>query len=106
MEIFVEGTMITLTTEQEEKIKKERRKRNRYRNNFKKILKHLGFKQVKGQPNSFEHPAMGWYAEINDNGAWSDVWMTGKGLKNSSGMPGGWTYGSAEEIEKEILNTL
>jgi len=100
--IMVNGVSIKLTVQQIARIDKVQRQRYRYRNSFKRMLISLGFKQDKEYPDSFTHKKEDWYAQINDRGNWSDCWMTGKGLKESSGFPGGWMYDTPMQIKIEV----
>lgn len=105
MTIVVEGVRIELTTEQISLILKERKRRERCRGSFKRMLSNLGFKPCKDLPGSFEHKVMPWYAEIVNHEGYSNVWMVGGDLK-SAGFPGGWIYHSPTEIETEVLKVL
>lgn len=106
MDIIVQGVKITLTKSQVQTIESVEKRRLKCKNSFKKMLTHFGFKENADQPNTFSHKAKQWYAEIIDRGVYSDVWMVGRGLKSSSGMPGGWVYESPKEIETEIIKAM
>ncbi|HEY4288245.1 MAG TPA: hypothetical protein VGN00_14170 [Puia sp.] len=105
MKVIIEGVCISLTPSQINAITKERKRREKCRSSFEKMLVHFGFTGVPDLPNSFEHKACDWYAEITDRGGWSDVWMVGHGLRQGR-FPGGWIYDDPEEIEKEIIRAL
>jgi hypothetical protein len=111
MEVVVKGVRIELTKEQASKIEKELRDRKKEMGTFEKVLLHFGFKKMnmKDWPHKqitpYEHKENGWYAEIQNNGRWSDVWMVGKGLK-CAGFPGGWQYFTPQEIENEIIKAI
>jgi len=89
MEAIINGVKITLTKTQVNAIQKVQNEREKCRNSFKRMLKSFGFKQMKGQPESFEHKVKNWYAEIHTMSNYDVVWMTGKGLKSTSAMPDG-----------------
>lgn len=72
------------------------------RSKFKKVLKGFGFEVLLNEPQTFVHYKNGWYADILDQGNYCEVWAIGKGLKDSPGFPGGWNYGTAEELEIEL----
>lgn len=103
MKVYTQGISVTLTEQQEKEVQRVLRQRERCGNSFRRMLKHFGFKELSDQPNCFIHKTHNWYAEILDRVTWSDVWMTGAGLKDSGGFPGGYIYGTAREIEEEIL---
>jgi hypothetical protein len=111
MEVYVKGVKVKLTEDQLAGVEKELRRRARYRNSFSKILKYFGFTKVdtsdwcNKKALAFEHETMGWFAEVIDNGACSDLWMVGNGLP-SSGFPGGHVYGHPSEVEDAICNAL
>jgi hypothetical protein len=106
MKIIVEGVSIELTPAQIATIEKERKRREKCRGSFKRMLAKLGFRQSHDVPGSFSHKTNDWYAEIIDRRHYSDVWMVGDGLKNSTGFPGGWVYESPMELEKEVVKAL
>jgi len=106
MRINVQGVTVSLTEQQEKEIQRVLKQRERCRYSFKRMLKHFGFKELKDQPNSFIHKVHNWYAEVLDRGTWSDVWMTGAGLKDNGGIPGGHFYSTAREIEEEMLSMI
>lgn len=104
--VFVEGTRITLTPEQEAQVNKELRRRKKNRSSFEKMLKYLGFKPAgEGLRNCWQHEKENWWAEVHDQGHYHTVWLVGPGLK-CGGFPGGWSYGEPEEIEMEVLKAL
>lgn len=105
MKIIIEGVEITLNASQVWEINKERKKRERCRNSFVRMLKHFGFKKYPECPNCYEHPIYEWWAEIHNYGNYDSVWMVGKGLRDG-GFSGGYTYDEPELIEREILKAL
>lgn len=112
MRIIVQGVSIELTVEQIAAIDKEKRKREKCRKSFEKILFHFGFKKINTtgwqNPKQFcyEQKEYGWFAEIQNFGIYSEVFMIGKGLQNNHPPPGGHMYGEPEDIEKEIVKAL
>jgi len=102
MEIVYKGIRLTLTQEQVNKIQQVEKEREEATKSFKKVLLYFGFKPVKDFKNGFEHPE-GWWAEIIDHRNFKEVFMAGNGLPHSSVPPGGWHYGTPEEIKEQIL---
>lgn len=107
MNIIIEGVNIELTFEQISKIEAARKERALSKKSFVSILKHFGFKKLDTSNwtdktiIAFEHAQNNWYAEITNN----NVWMVGKGLKDS-GFPGGSYYFTINEVETALLQVL
>lgn len=106
MNIIVEGCTIRLTPAQIAIIDKEKKRREKCRGSFKRMLTKLGFRPCKDLPGSFQHKDRSWYAEIIDRGNYSDCWMVGEGLKDLTGFPGGWVYETPMDIEKELIKAI
>lgn len=105
MKIIIEGCAIELTPAQIAVIDKEKKRREKCRGSFKRMLTKLGFMPCKDLPGSFQHKDKPWYAEIIDHGHYSDCWVVGDGLKTSS-FPGGWVYETPMDIEKEVVRAI
>lgn len=111
MDVIIKGVRITLTQQQVAKIEIAKNQRQRCRNSFVRMLKHFGFKKIDtaGWENPkalcFENETCEWFAEIQNYGNWDEVFMAGKGLKNV-GFPGGYMYGTPQEIEEELLKAI
>lgn len=106
--VFIRGTWITLTPEQMKIIEKERNKKKAASNSFKKMLINHGFKKLDTtgwldpKQECYEHVYYNWFAQIfTHNSLWVECWLVGSGLRNS-GFPGGWMYGSTEELNVAI----
>lgn len=107
----VEGVVIELTKEQVALIEETKAKRDAECKSFVSVLKHFGFTKVrtKGwkQPDRicYENKQHGWSAEIFSNCNIFSCWMAGPGLRNV-GFPGGYMYGSPEEVKDALLQAL
>ena len=81
-------------------------------NKFAVVLRKFGFKKladknVYGEKmNAYTHDKNEWFADILEHDYFVTVWITGTGLKGTPGYPGGWNYGSVEEIKKEFERAL
>lgn len=103
--IYIKGVNIKLTTEQKRQIGDQLKKRDACKNSFKRTLEHHGFKAYPELKNCFQHIYFNWWAEITVHDRYTEVWIVGPGLK-CAGFPGGWTYGTPEEITEEITKYL
>lgn len=108
--IFVEGVWIELTTEQTDKINREKKKRITYSSSFDKMLRHLGFtkseEQFRGGMVCYENEKYNWWAELTcHNERWYSVWVVGKGFP-TSGMPGGKIFDTPGDLEKYLLEVM
>lgn len=115
MKTTVEGVVIELTKEQVVLIQETKAKRDAECKSFVSVLKHFGFTKLstKGWEQTdricYENKQHDWFAEIFKLGAYHsqffDCWMAGPGLRNV-GFPGGYMYGSPEEVKDALLQAL
>lgn len=103
MEVFVKGVKVTLTEEQTDFIKKELARIKKTKSGFRKVLENYGFKKTK---DGFIHHERNWYAEIQDYGNFSQVWMVGTGLRCDEFHRFGSCYSEPEEIAAELDNVI
>jgi len=103
MYTYVKGVRIELTKEQEELVNKELAKRERSHKSLTSVLKEFGFKKCDGGFLQHDH---GWFAMVQDQGNYHEVWVTGKCLKAASSFPGGWCYSDSKVLYEELNNGL
>lgn len=106
--VYVRGVRVPLTAQQIKAVEKELSARLRGVQSFASVLKSFGFKPLEntvGNYPGFTHAGYGWYAEVADHGCFQDCWLVGQGLKHGS-FPGGWTYGTPEEVREAICNAI
>ena len=106
MEVYIQGCKIRLTKAQVAKIQNFQWKQKASIESFAQVLRFFGFEKMKDPDLLNSYQKGNWYAEINDHGNWQDVWMTGKGLKSSSTLPGGWIYHSPKELSDELNDVM
>lgn len=76
---------------------------------FQSVLKEFGFKKRNvlhddGHKSSYWYiQKKNWYAEIHVCTCYTEVWLVGKGLKESNGYPGGYFYGEPEQLRDELI---
>lgn len=78
---------------------------------FEICLRKFGFKKIDTSDYQqkgcicYQNEKQGWFADFIINKCFVEVWLVGNGLK-CGGFPGGWNYGSAELITKELNKAL